>query len=82
MNKYWQELREQAQTKIFKILFEKRRHEIVYCLGHQISAQLAQRGWGVSILGDTQNPGGHGRGQHLLEPTPPAVRVLYYIYRI
>lgn len=42
-----------------------------YCEGAQTQAQIAQRGCGVSILGDTGNPTGHGPGQPA--PVDPAL---------
>ncbi|KAK4817982.1 hypothetical protein QYF61_003635, partial [Mycteria americana] len=42
------------------------REHCLHCEGDQALAQVAQRGCGVSIPGDTQNPSGHGLGQPAL----------------
>jgi len=34
-----------------------------YCEGDRAVAQVARRGYGVSIFGDFQKPSGHGPGQ-------------------
>lgn len=37
--------------------------KVFYCEGGQTQNQVAQRGCGVSISEDTQNPTGHSEGQ-------------------
>lgn len=43
--------------------------KIFYCEGAQTLEQGTHRDFGVSICGDTQNPTGHGLGQHAV-PDP------------
>lgn len=37
-----------------------------YCDGRQVLQEVSQRGCRISILGDTENPAGHGPGQSAL----------------
>jgi len=58
-----------AQTETQEVPSE---HEetLFYCEGHRALAQVAQRGCGVSHLGDVQKPSGHGPGQSALDGPP------------
>ena len=44
----------------------KHNKPLFYCEGGQTLEEVAWRGCGVSILGDIQNPSGHGPGQPAL----------------
>ena len=58
-----------AQTEIQEILFTCKKN-LFHCEGGQAWEQVAQRGCGVSIPGDTQNPTEHVREQSdLADPT-------------
>jgi len=38
----------------------------LYCEGGQTVEEVAQKGCGISVFGDTQHPAGHGPGQSAL----------------
>lgn len=58
-----------GQLEIQEILLK---YKLFYCEGGQTLAQVARRGSGVSVLGDTENPPGNGPGQPA--PTEPTWR--------
>lgn len=60
-----QDQRQWAQTEIKEVLSEHQR-TLFYCGGDQAPAQLAQKGYGVSILADSQKVSGHGPRQLVL----------------
>jgi len=51
-----------AQTETQAVLSEHQ-ETLCHCEGNLPLAQVAQGGCGVSILGDTQNPAGHGHAR-------------------
>jgi len=51
-------------TETQKILF-KCKNETIYCEGGQTLKQVAQRGYRISLLGDTQTTTGHSPGKLL-----------------
>ena len=60
-----QDQRSWAQTGTQEVPFEHQ-ETLFHCEGDGALAQVAQGGCGVSILGDTQKPSGHGLGQQTL----------------
>ena len=58
-----------AQTETQEALSEHQ-EALSYCDGDQALEQVAQRGCGISILGDTQKLSGHGPGQPTLGSSP------------
>lgn len=60
-----QDQRQWAQTEIKEVLSEHQR-TLFYSGGDQAPAQLAQKGYGVSILADSQKVSGHGPRQLVL----------------
>ena len=57
--------RQQAPTETQEAPSEHE-EKILYCEGNQAPEQVAQRGYGVSILGDIQKLSGHNPGQRAL----------------
>ena len=53
--------RQWPQGETWELLYEHQ--ETLYCEGGWVLAQVAQRGGGVSILGDIQKSSGYGPGQ-------------------
>lgn len=65
--KMWREAVKKNKAKLFSMVATERTRgvsgNIFYCEDDQALPQIVQRGCGISILGDVQNPSGHRSGQ-------------------